>query len=363
MSDSLPDDMATIDINSSDDLENLKEPSFPNLLKRYHIFDSASLDQLPEPSLLSMYDSSPIQSDVSLYGSLFPSYQLNSPADDLFSIDGSEHHLCNMSSQEFNRYSISDVVIGAGTFGEIRKGFDKLHQEEVAIKIQNKTKMTEEARLLIRHECTILSELNHPNVIKIYGGYDDGEIIYWILPLLAGDLFHLMSKFQPMTEHSARSLFRQLAKAVAYCHSKDIIHRDIKLENVLIRTDCQQPSECTLVLTDFGFATRQTMYDPDLTEHPGSLHYAAPELIQGFPYRGRFVDVWAMGIFLYALTTGNFPYTGRNPDETIKRILYYPVPPIRGTKELEDLIRQMLTKYPIDRISSNKILTHPWMLL
>lgn len=228
--------------------------------------------------------------------------------------------------------------------------------EPIAIKIQNKSRMRPEDILSIRHECEILSKLNHPHIIKIFGGYDNGTSVYWILSLMqGGDLFNYVTRRGPLNEVDALYLFKQLVQAVGYCHSKNIVHRDIKLENILLRELCETPQVCSIVLGDFGFATYQEPSGPNLTTFPGSPHYAAPELAQGIPYNGRASDIWAMGVCLFVMTQGRYPFPGDTPLRILNTAVKFPTPAITGSPVLRFLISNMLFKNPLHRISMAEI--------
>ena len=163
-----------------------------------------------------------------------------------------------------------------------------------------------------------------------------------------------------------RFLFRQLVEAVAYCHANNIIHRDIKMENLLLReaVSKQDPIEkCHLVLSDFGYATFQKPEDPDLEDFPGTLAYAAPELICRFPYRGRSSDIWAMGVCLYLLTERTMPFLKEKEDiwKTMNRI-QHDTPTLRTCdSKLRKLILRLLDKNPRRRPPLKRIRHNRWV--
>ncbi len=115
------------------------------------------------------------------------------------------------------------------------------------------------------------------------------------------DLFS--EEYERLTEPAAFRIFHQLVDAVEHCHLNHVIHRDIKLENMLI----DNAADMNVTLIDFGFSTLRRPTDPLLEDYPGSPAYAAPELMQGIPYPGYSSDVWAMGVSLYVLLTGMSP--------------------------------------------------------
>jgi serine/threonine-protein kinase HSL1 (negative regulator of Swe1 kinase) len=177
-----------------------------------------------------------------------------------------------------------------------------------------------------------------------------------------GELFDYISQSQVgLQEDEALKFFRQILSAVGYCHSFNICHRDLKLENILLT------KELDIKIADFGMAALHQTPGHKLKTSCGSPHYAAPEVIRGSAYHGNQVDIWSMGVILYATLCGRLPFdVGFNaPREEVIRILLrkiklgrYEIAP-EFSQEAKDLIRRMLEVNPHKRITLREIWRHP----
>ena len=124
-----------------------------------------------------------------------------------------------------------------------------------------------------------------------------------------GELFdYITSNDGGLEEEEALMFFRQILSAVGYCHSFNICHRDLKPENILLTKDLE------IKIADFGMAALHQSPDHKLKTSCGSPHYAAPELIKGFAYRGNQADIWSLGVILYATLSGTLPFDVGNSD-------------------------------------------------
>src|SRR6187402_891099 len=117
-----------------------------------------------------------------------------------------------------------------------------------------------------------------------------------------GELFEHITAKGRLDEEEAVKYFRQILSAVGYCHSFKICHRDLKPENILLTKNLD------IKIADFGMAALHQSPDHKLKTSCGSPHYAAPELIKGSTYRGNGVDIWSMGVILYAMLSGELPF-------------------------------------------------------
>jgi len=171
-----------------------------------------------------------------------------------------------------------------------------------------------------------------------------------------GSLLDFVKSRKKLTEAVARPMFLQIMYGLQYCHEEDIVHRDIKLENVLI------DYTGTVRLIDFGLAA---MASPNkwLRVHCGSPSYAAPEIVGRKSYLGPAVDVWSSGIVLFAMVCGYLPFqspTG-NKQELCEKILRGRLKtPDWLSEPLCDLLSKMLCKKPELRLTIDEVLNHPW---
>ena len=209
------------------------------------------------------------------------------------------------------------MQFGNGRYGVIRTAVNKVTHESVAVKLIKKEKVTENDLVTVRREIEVMRICQHPNIVSIIDTFENSDYIYIVLELLKGeDLFFYLSKRNfEIKENRARSLIHLITTALYYIHSYGIIHRDIKLENILMTnsSDFGEPK-----LIDFGFSK---MIGPNeyCSEPFGTLGYAAPEVLSGKPYDKR-ADVWSLGVVLFMILAGCAPFDGESDKE---RAQYY----------------------------------------
>lgn len=177
-----------------------------------------------------------------------------------------------------------------------------------------------------------------------------------------GELFdYISSRRTGLKEEEALKFFRQILSAVGYCHSFNICHRDLKPENILLT------KELEIKIADFGMAALHQSPDHKLQTSCGSPHYAAPEVVRGAAYRGNQVDIWSMGVILYAALSGRLPFDmGFDaPREAVMPALLAKIKlgryeiPSEFSGEAKDLVRRMLQVNPHKRITLREIWRHP----
>lgn len=170
-----------------------------------------------------------------------------------------------------------------------------------------------------------------------------------------GEVFDYLVAHGRMREKEARAKFRQIVSAVQYCHQKQIIHRDLKAENLLL------DSEMNIKIADFGFSN-EFVPGQTLDTFCGSPPYAAPELFKGLRYEGPEVDIWSLGVILYTLVSGTLPFDGNNLKELRERVLRgkYRIPFYMST-DCENLLKKFLVLNPSKRASLETIMKDKWM--
>ncbi|KAJ8930208.1 hypothetical protein NQ314_017016 [Rhamnusium bicolor] len=216
-------------------------------------------------------------------------------------------------------------TIGCGGFAKVKLATHIATGEKVAIKIMDKGALGDDLPR-VKLELKALQTLSHEHICKLYQVIETETIFFIIMEYCSGgELFDHIVEKNRLSESESRMFFRQIVSAVAYLHSLGYAHRDLKpvsyLKNVLL--DKFQ----NLKLIDFGLCARPSggMESPLYTSC-GSPTYAAPELVLGMQYLGPEVDVWAMGVLLYALLAGSLPFDDHNIDSLYKKIL------VRGFK-------------------------------
>ncbi|XP_077319322.1 MAP/microtubule affinity-regulating kinase 4 isoform X2 [Lithobates pipiens] len=198
--------------------------------------------------------------------------------------------------------------------------------------------------------------LNHPNIVKLFEVIETEKTLYLIMEYASGgEVFDYLVSHGRMKEKEARAKFRQIVSAVHYCHQKNIVHRDLKAENLLL------DAEANIKIADFGFSNEFTP-GGKLDTFCGSPPYAAPELFQGKRYNGPEVDVWSLGVILYTLVSGSLPFDGQNLKELRERVLRgkYRVPFYMST-DCESVLRRFLVLNPSKRCTLEQIMNDKWM--
>ena len=265
--------------------------------------------------------------------------------------------------REISKYFAIGNIVGSGTFAKVRKGFLKKEGTPVAIKFIDKNKLrwayqyNEQDLISIKSEVQILSNLNHECVTKLWSpGFFDTQDYLIILMEFAdgGELDKQVGYDKTMgriNESTALIQFYQISHAVAYIHSKNICHRDLKLTNILM-TQPEDP-ECQLKISDFGISKVWTK-ENQLKTKCGSPLFMAPEVnnaVDGHPYTDK-ADCWALGIVLHQLLSGNLPHKTQGKMDTWEWE--------QISDEAKDLVRRLLEPEPEDRLASAQILHHPW---
>lgn len=174
--------------------------------------------------------------------------------------------------------------------------------------------------------------------------------------ILGDELYNYLLRNGPISSEKVQKIFTQLVGAVAYVHNKSCVHRDLKLENILL------DKNENVKLCDFGFTREYEGKLSYLQTFCGTVCYSAPEMLKGEKYAGEKVDVWSLGIILFALLTGELPFDDDDDMITKHKILgsepAYPdlIPP-----DAKSLIVQLLSKRPLHRPTLADILTNPFL--
>eukprot|EP01102_Stenamoeba_stenopodia_P008744 TRINITY_DN254_c0_g1_i2.p1 TRINITY_DN254_c0_g1~~TRINITY_DN254_c0_g1_i2.p1 ORF type:complete len:970 (-),score=183.85 TRINITY_DN254_c0_g1_i2:58-2967(-) len=244
--------------------------------------------------------------------------------------------------------------LGKGRFGHVRLATHVLTGEKVAIKMMDKESMDPDTIDRAIREIEILKQLDHPNIAKLYEVIHTKERINIVMEYVSGgDLYSYVKERGGLSEEHARSYFVQIVSAVHYCHRMNILHRDIKQQNILLDS-----ARTTVKLIDFGLSNFfEESGEKQLGTFCGTPAYAAPEMILRKKYTGPEVDVWSMGVVLYSMITGTFPFNSVS-DIIVGRFSFPP----KISPSCADLIAFTLTVDVARRAKLSDIENHPWVL-
>ena len=279
---------------------------------------------------------------------------------DLFDNDEYFNNLKN------NKSSIDDYIIssdlGIGSYAEVKLGIHKKTKKKYAIKIYDKNLIDdEEKKNTIKNEIFILRQLNNENenIMKLYDVINTNKYLYLILEYINGiSLLEFLQKRRKrrIEENLCKNIFHQIVKAILYCQNKHICHRDIKLENILIIKDN------IIKLIDFGFAVKCSKNEYQ-EFYCGTLYYMPPEIVNKQKYIPFYSDIWSLGVLLYAMLFGRFPFKSNKEEKLFELInegkLIFPNN-IEVSDEAKILLNKIIVLKPSKRLSLEEILNDPW---
>lgn len=258
--------------------------------------------------------------------------------------------------------------LGQGGMGFVFRALDKRHKREVALKVFVAHSAGPEYSERFRREAKTLVELHHPNIVRILDYGQHRGLSYYAMELLQGENLEVLiqqcwqQNMAPAAQNVA-PLFEVLARALDYCHNRDVVHRDIKPANIIVRGQQLGPA-----IVDFGLAKSFQKSDDLVTlsrsgEVLGTLDYLSPEQIApqgGFGERGPKIDVWALGVCIFYAMTGRKPYPGQNLVEIFELMRKSKAPSLKSLNSsvpdwLDDLVGRMLERQVMERPSMSQV--------
>ncbi|KAI8378663.1 kinase-like domain-containing protein [Choanephora cucurbitarum] len=269
--------------------------------------------------------------------------------------------------------------IGQGSFATVYKAQHKDTQQTVAIKSVKRSKLTKKLLENLESEISILTSIRHENIVGLIECQKTETNIYLVMEFCSlGDLSHYIKEKRPSqpTKDSAggleqpvvRHFLRQLANALQFLRSQNLIHRDIKPQNLLLTPDKNPNNLPLLKVADFGFA--RFLPNASLADTLcGSPLYMGPEILSYKKYDAK-ADLWSVGAVLYEMVTGRPPFRASNHIELLKKIkenkdqIHFPDErhAVVIGSDLKDLIRKLLKMYPVERLSFDEFFQHPAIL-
>jgi predicted ATPase len=245
-----------------------------------------------------------------------------------------------------DRYRLDDEL-GRGGMGVVYRGHDTVLGRDVAVKVLSPDALGTDGPSRLIHEARAVAKLDHPNIVTVHDAGESDGTPYIVMQLVEGEP---LPRQQAINTQQVVSIAMQLCEALSHAHEKGIIHRDVKPSNV-IRTQ-----DGSARLMDFGIARSPDSQLTQTGSFVGTLSYIAPEQAQGGEIDHR-TDLYALGVLLYELCTGELPFRGEDAFSVIAQHLHAPVvPPVEKNPEvpaaLSDLIVRLLGKSPEERPGS-----------
>ena len=250
--------------------------------------------------------------------------------------------------------------LGVGSFGRVFLVMHKITKAQYAIKaIDKRNKNNIEGKPYFRREIEIMYKIHHPNVVRLFGHFEDNQNCYFIMEYVnQGNLCTLLEKQanKCLEPQIVAGLLKDLIRAVYFLHQMDppIIHRDIKPENALLAEGL------VLKLTDFGWSNYIDDSGDIRNTFCGTPIYLAPEMIRGTGH-DEHIDIWCIGCLMYELLTGSPPFSGPNKEGLMLNILHKKINyPKNMNADAKDLLQKILIQEPNQRISLVDMLKHPF---
>eukprot|EP00913_Durusdinium_trenchii_P026526 g24886.t1 len=275
--------------------------------------------------------------------------------------DGRPSTSTTLSGSSLDDYIVGKQI-GQGAYATVAFGLHKETSKKEKYKL-----LDPQRRKGVRGEIRLMERLRHPNIVEFHEALDTPKQIYLIMDFVSGGSLHHFLKKRPnrrTDDPLAKRLFFQVCQGIKYLHDRHIVHRDVKLENLLL------DEHGTVKIIDFGFST---IVPPGkkLKVFCGTPSYMAPEIVARKEYTGFCADIWAMGVLLYALLCGSFPFRGQND-----RDLYRKTPVVnpqggivRGVFHIADfvgegaksMVNRALTTDMLRRPSVDDLLADAWL--
>jgi len=261
-----------------------------------------------------------------------------------------------------NYYFILDTILGQGEFGVVKLGKSKNTNDEVAIKVINKNQIQDAP--ILQNEIDILRKCQHPHIVELKAVFETADMLYICMELIkGGELYDEIIRRNTFTERDASHIMKQIVSALDYLHDNGIIHRDLKLENLLLVDKNASGKDLIVKLADFGLSR---IYRGQVVRTAcGTPFYVAPEVLLGTGY-GTEVDMWSAGIMLYILLSGRLPFHASEDHQLFNKILkgeYQFKSPQFDTisSAAKDLISNLIVTNPKKRLTAKQCILHPFI--
>ena len=270
-------------------------------------------------------------------------------------------------SNHYNIYHFNNFI-NSGGYAKVFIANNIITNKIYAIKCIEIINFSQEELYNISREQLILHSLNHTGIIKIYDSFQYNNKFYTVMDYCkGGELNTYLKEKKFLSEKESKNIFKQIYNAVKYIHSQNIIHRDLKLNNILFKDEDKK----NIVLIDFGISGYKNGKNYDKIK-AGTFRFVPPEILEGNFESNTKLDIWSMGLILYKMIYGIYPFEGKNDEEIGRKILnekinfnvYYNDDGKRKkiicSREVKDLLNGMLEKNYLFRIDDDCDLFEKW---
>jgi len=259
--------------------------------------------------------------------------------------------------------------LGRGRFSVVKSALHNKENSKYAVKeVANETLTDDENLEALETEINILRQLRHPYIVTLKEVVATSSFTYIVMELLSGgELFNRIVEKGCFKEHEGQALFAQILLSMEYLHSLNIVHRDVKPENILYISEGSDD----IKLIDFGYAGVWSA-DKALTGLCGTPDYVAPEVLtwydddeNGTPY-GKGSDLWSLGVLLYVILSGCSPFCADEEEQLLKFVAeatyeFYENEWKGVSEQAKDVVRRLLVVDPKERMTMEELLAHPWL--
>ncbi|XP_047312373.1 serine/threonine-protein kinase GRIK1-like [Impatiens glandulifera] len=265
-----------------------------------------------------------------------------------------------------NEY-VREYKIGAGSYGKVVLYRSSVDGKHYAIKAFHKSHLSrlrvapsETAMTDVLREVLIMKTLEHPNIVNLFEVIDDPKTddFYMVLEYAEGKwVFEGSGSLGGLGENKARKYLRDIVCGLMYLHAHNIVHGDIKPDNLLVT------GSGTVKIGDFSVSQVFEDNNDELRRSPGTPVFTAPECCLGLTYGGKGADTWAVGITLYCMIMGKYPFLGENLQDTYDKIVNQDASlPDDMNPLLKNLLEGLLCKDPMQRLKLEAVAEHPWVI-
>nr|XP_048316473.1 serine/threonine-protein kinase 33 isoform X1 [Myodes glareolus]XP_048316474.1 serine/threonine-protein kinase 33 isoform X1 [Myodes glareolus]XP_048316475.1 serine/threonine-protein kinase 33 isoform X1 [Myodes glareolus]XP_048316476.1 serine/threonine-protein kinase 33 isoform X1 [Myodes glareolus] len=285
--------------------------------------------------------------------------------------EGKVPHIRMENGADIEEFYTFGRILGQGSFGMVSEATDKETGAKWAIKKVNKEKAGSSAVKLLEREVNILKSVKHKHIIHLEQVFETPKQMYLVMELCEdGELKEVLDTKGHFSENETRLIIQSLASAIAYLHNKDIVHRDLKLENIMVKSsfmDDNNEMNLNIKVTDFGLAVRKhgSRSEGMMQTTCGTPIYMAPEVINAHEYSQQ-CDIWSIGVIMYLLLCGEPPFLANSEEKLFELIR-------KGELQFEDpvwdsvsdsaknVLKQLMKVDPAHRITAKELLDNQWL--